>query len=161
MSENFPVIYLKFRKKRPNLRVFRQKDANEIANSGDPDKTAPLGAVWSGSALFAQTYLSENFWIITVYQFKMQEEKPHRGNTIGTTCAVDRDSHIHAKTCCRPSPVLPVLSTESVINHTCKNLLSTKSSTTCAVDIVSHVPYMQKPAVDQVQYYLCCRQSQS
>ena len=44
-SENFAVIYLKFRKKRPNLRVFRQKDANEIANSEDPDQTAPLGAV--------------------------------------------------------------------------------------------------------------------
>ena len=35
-------------------------DADEIANSADPDKTAPLGAVWSGSALFAQAYLSEN-----------------------------------------------------------------------------------------------------
>ena len=33
------------------------KDAAEIANSVDPD---PLGAVWSGSALFAQTYLPEN-----------------------------------------------------------------------------------------------------
>ena len=31
-----------------------------MANSVDPDQTAPLGAVWSGSALFAQTYLSEN-----------------------------------------------------------------------------------------------------
>ena len=31
--------------KRPNLRVFRQKDANEIANSEVPDQTAPLGAV--------------------------------------------------------------------------------------------------------------------
>ena len=31
-----------------------------IANSVDPDQTAPLGAVWSGSALFAQTYLPEN-----------------------------------------------------------------------------------------------------
>ena len=29
--------------KRPNLRVFRQKDANGIANSEDPDQTAPLG----------------------------------------------------------------------------------------------------------------------
>ena len=28
-----------------------------MANSVDPD---PLGAVWSGSTLFAQTYLSEN-----------------------------------------------------------------------------------------------------
>ena len=36
------------------------KDAAGIANSVDPDQTAPLGAVWSGSALFAQTYLSEN-----------------------------------------------------------------------------------------------------
>ena len=54
-------------------------DANGIANSEDPDQTAPLGAVWSGSAksadqdqlvplgavwsgsaLFAQIYLSEN-----------------------------------------------------------------------------------------------------
>ena len=40
-------------------------DADGMANSVDPDQTAPLGAVWSGSALFAQTYLSENR-IITV-----------------------------------------------------------------------------------------------
>ena len=39
-----------------------------MANSVDPDQTAPLGAVWSaplgavwsGSALFAQAYLSKN-----------------------------------------------------------------------------------------------------
>ena len=36
------------------------KDAARIANSVDPDQTAPLGAVRSRSALFAQTYLSEN-----------------------------------------------------------------------------------------------------
>ena len=41
------------------------KEAAGIANSVDSDQTAPLGAVWrgavwSGSALFAQTYLSEN-----------------------------------------------------------------------------------------------------
>ena len=35
-------------------------DADGMANSVDPDETAPLGAVWSGSALFAQAYLSEN-----------------------------------------------------------------------------------------------------
>ena len=35
----------KIQEKRPNLRVFCQKDANEIANSADPDQTAPLGAV--------------------------------------------------------------------------------------------------------------------
>ena len=32
-------------------------DADGMANSVDPDR----GAVWSGSALFAQAYLSENF----------------------------------------------------------------------------------------------------
>ena len=36
------------------------KDADRNANSVDPDQTAPLGAVWSGSALFAQAYLSKN-----------------------------------------------------------------------------------------------------
>ena len=35
-------------------------DADGIANSVDPDQSAPLGAVWSGSALFAQACLSEN-----------------------------------------------------------------------------------------------------
>ena len=39
------------------------KDAEGIANSVDPDQTAPLGAVWSGSALFAQ----------------VQPQKPARG----------------------------------------------------------------------------------
>ena len=41
-------------------RVMHPKDAAGIAKSADPDQTAPLGAVWSGSALFAQTCLSEN-----------------------------------------------------------------------------------------------------
>ena len=36
------------------------KDADGIANSVGPDQTAPLGAVWAGSALLAQTCLSEN-----------------------------------------------------------------------------------------------------
>ena len=31
--------------KRPNLKVFCQKHANGIANSEDPDQTAPLAAV--------------------------------------------------------------------------------------------------------------------
>ena len=41
-------------------RVMSSNNANGMANSVDPDQTAPLGVVWSGSALFAQTYLSEN-----------------------------------------------------------------------------------------------------
>ena len=35
-------------------------DEDGMANSVDPDQAAPVGAVWSGSALFAQTCLSEN-----------------------------------------------------------------------------------------------------
>ena len=35
----------KIQTKRPNLRVCSQNDANGIANSEDPDQTAPLGAV--------------------------------------------------------------------------------------------------------------------
>ena len=41
-------------------RVMSPNDADGMANSVDPDQTAPLGAVWSGFALFAQAYLSEN-----------------------------------------------------------------------------------------------------
>ena len=41
-------------------RVTSPNDADGMTNSVDPDQTAPLGAVWSGSALFAQAYLSEN-----------------------------------------------------------------------------------------------------
>ena len=40
-------------------RVMSPNDANGMANSVDPDQTAPR-AVWSGSALFAQAYLSKN-----------------------------------------------------------------------------------------------------
>ena len=39
------------------------KDADGMANNVDPDQTAPpLGAVWSGSTLFAQTCQSEKTW---------------------------------------------------------------------------------------------------
>ena len=44
-------------------------DADGMANSVDPDQTAPLGAVWSGSALFAQVYLSENLGSLR-YKYK-------------------------------------------------------------------------------------------
>ena len=57
-ARNFAVIHLKIKQRAKP--VFCQKHANGIANSEDPDQTAPRRAVWSGSALFAQTYLSEN-----------------------------------------------------------------------------------------------------
>ena len=43
--ENFAVIYLKF-KQRSQILVYIVKKMNiDIANSEDPDQTAPLGAV--------------------------------------------------------------------------------------------------------------------
>ena len=45
MPENVAVIYLKLKTKMSNLREFHQKGANGIANSEDPDQTAPQGAV--------------------------------------------------------------------------------------------------------------------
>ena len=44
-----------------------QNDADRMANSVDPDQTAPLRAVWSGSALFAQAYLSKNIGSLWYY----------------------------------------------------------------------------------------------
>ena len=41
-------------------RVMSPNDADGMANSVDPDQTAPSCPVWSGSAPFAQAYLSEN-----------------------------------------------------------------------------------------------------
>ena len=46
-------------------------DADEMANSVDPDQTAPLGAVWSGSALFAQAWLSENLGSLRYDMFSL------------------------------------------------------------------------------------------
>ena len=39
-------------------------NADRMANNVDPDQT--LGAVWSGSTLFAQAYLSENLGSLRV-----------------------------------------------------------------------------------------------
>ena len=44
-------------------------DADGIANSEDPDQTVPLEAVWSGSALFAQTCLSGNLGSLQYFKF--------------------------------------------------------------------------------------------
>ena len=44
--------------------ILRSKDADRITNRVDTDQTAPWGAVWSGSALFAQSYLSQYFKLL-------------------------------------------------------------------------------------------------
>ena len=59
----------KIQTKRPNHRIFCPKAAIGIANSEDPDQTAPLGAVWSGSALFALTFVSANLWSLRYVHF--------------------------------------------------------------------------------------------
>ena len=42
-----------------NIALMHPKDAHGMANSVDPDQTASPEAVWSWSALFADTYLSQ------------------------------------------------------------------------------------------------------
>ena len=59
-TQNICCNHTKIWTRRLYQRVMHPKDAAGIANSVDPDQTAPLGAVWSESALFAQTHLSEN-----------------------------------------------------------------------------------------------------
>ena len=95
-SENFAVIYLTFNKKRPNLRVFHQKDANGIANGEDPDQSAPRRA---GSALFALTYLSENLGLLRYFSIARLGVVA-RPFTITCTCCRrtrDRQSHSFVK----------------------------------------------------------------
>ena len=48
-------------------RVTSPNDADGMANSVDPDQAAPLEAVWSGSALFAQANLSEHLGSLRQY----------------------------------------------------------------------------------------------
>ena len=68
--DNFAVIYLKF-KQRVNLRVFHQKDANEIANNADPDQIAPCSS--RSSLIWVYTVCPDLFvpklWIIMVIFF--------------------------------------------------------------------------------------------
>ena len=57
------------------------KEADGIANSVDPDirlllETAPLGAVWSGSALFAQAYLPKQDHYAQAYLPKQDHYAP-------------------------------------------------------------------------------------
>ena len=51
-----------------------------MANSVDPDQTAPfIGAVWSGSRVFAQTFLSENLGSLRYVQLHfIQTNAPKR-----------------------------------------------------------------------------------
>ena len=51
-----------------NIALMHPKDADGMANSVDPDQTASSEAVWSWSALFAETYLSQYIeFVLYVY----------------------------------------------------------------------------------------------
>ena len=61
-------------------RVMSANDADGMANSVDPDQTAPLGAIWSGSALFAQAYLSKNSGsLLYIYVSKQYRRNGEQG----------------------------------------------------------------------------------
>ena len=83
-----------------NNRTFCPKGVNWIAYSEDPDQTAPLGAVWSGSALFAQTHLSENFGSLWVYELH------HETFCICKNTGVDQRLYFHFIDTCSPIPLL-------------------------------------------------------
>ena len=57
--QTIAIIVLKNRKVWCNIAWMHPKDADGMANSIDPDQTASSEAVWSWSALFAETYLSQ------------------------------------------------------------------------------------------------------
>ena len=54
------------------------KDADGMANSVDPDQTASSEAVWSWSALFAETYLSQYIEFVRYIKWKYQHENSDR-----------------------------------------------------------------------------------
>ena len=60
------------------------KDADRITNREDPDQTAPWGAVWSGSALFAQTYLSQYLKLLRYFFFLVYCPSGYEAKDLGT-----------------------------------------------------------------------------
>ena len=51
------------------------KDADGMANSVDPDQTASLEAVWSWSALLAETYLSQYIEFVRYFELRVIDYK--------------------------------------------------------------------------------------
>ena len=51
-----------------NIALMHPKDADGMANSVDPDQTASSEAVWSWSALFAETYLSQYIEFVRYFE---------------------------------------------------------------------------------------------
>ena len=81
-------MWLYYRQMSPN-------DADGMANSVDPDQTAPLGAVWSGSALFAQAYLSENLGTLRYFLslFEPRHDKTNKMTVRPVKTQISLDIH--------------------------------------------------------------------
>ena len=65
-----------------NIALMHPKDADGMANSIDPDQTASSEAVWSWSALFAETYLSQyiEFELLFLIFMNLELGKLNLGN---------------------------------------------------------------------------------
>ena len=65
------------------------KDADGMANSVDPDQTASSEAVWSWSALFAETYLSQYIEFVRYMVFCLKALKLYIGSmdAMSVSCA--------------------------------------------------------------------------
>ena len=67
--QTIAIIVLKIEKVWCNIALMHPKDADGMANSVDPDQTASSEAVWSWSALFAETYLSQYIEFVRYLDF--------------------------------------------------------------------------------------------
>ena len=120
------------------------KDAARIANIVDPDQTAPPGAAWSGSALFAQTYLSENLGLLR-YSFHCRSH----GKYISSTCGPSEHGHhspYFSSSYCITLGVLSLISgsvsgrmTRSWKTRLRPTRQSTKTRTTCILGCMVHL----------------------
>ena len=100
--------------------VMSPNDADGMANSVDPDQTAPLGAVWSGSALFAQVYLSKNLGSL-----RYARNDYHKLTATGSTATI---TALKTRHCIReitgiPSPRAPTLYRPNITGPTYDKIL--------------------------------------
>ena len=72
-TSNICYNWPKNRKVWCNIALMHPKDADGMANSVDPDQTASSEAVWSWSALFAETYLSQYIEFVRYLLFQIQK----------------------------------------------------------------------------------------
>ena len=58
-----------------NIALLHPRDADGMANSVDPDQTASSEAVWSWSALFSETYLSQYIEFVRYNTMTLKKEQ--------------------------------------------------------------------------------------